>query len=521
MQRHECDVVVIGGGATGVGVLRDAAMRGHRAILIERADLAQGTTGRHHGLLHSGGRYVCSDPGSARECARENAILTRIHADAVEATGGLFVATPDDDPAYGDRFAVAAAATRVLATELSPAAALRREPRLNPAISRAFEVADGSIDGWAMVCGAVNSAREYGGRVLTYHQVTGFEVADGRIRAVHCLDRRGDPVIVDTRFVINAAGAWAGQIAELAGCGDVEVVPGRGIMIAMAHRLVNTVINRLAPPDDGDILVPVHTVSIIGTTDVYATDPDHLPIPADEVQQLLDDGERLIPGFRQARALRAWAGARPLIRDTRVVADDTRHMSRGMALMDHRGRDGMRGLLTIAGGKLTTYRLMAERAVDAMESQLGERRPCRTATEPVPGAIPGRTYAVTRRLADRESDRLSDQIVCECELLARRQVEAALAADPQASLDDLRRRLRLGMGPCQGGFCGYRAAGIAGRGADDLIDFIEHRWIGLWPILYGDQLRQAALDEWLWQGLLGIELLPGESAGWKPAVGNG
>ena len=178
-----------------------------------------------------------------------------------------------------------------------------------------------------------------------------FEVTDGRIRAVHCLDRRGDPVIVDTRFVINAAGAWAGQIAELAGCGDVEVVPGRGIMIAMAHRLVNTVINRLAPPDDGDILVPVHTVSIIGTTDVYATDPDHLPIPADEVQQLLDDGERLIPGFRQARALRAWAGARPLIRDTRVVAADTRHMSRSITLIDHRGRDGMRGLLTLRDRK--------------------------------------------------------------------------------------------------------------------------------------------------------------------------
>ena len=92
-----CDVVIIGGGATGVGVLRDAAMRGLKAILVERVDLAQGTTGRYHGLLHSGGRYVVSDPESATECAEENAILKRIHPDAVEATGGLFVSVSGDD----------------------------------------------------------------------------------------------------------------------------------------------------------------------------------------------------------------------------------------------------------------------------------------------------------------------------------------------------------------------------------------------------------------------------------------
>ena len=95
--KHSCDLVVIGGGATGVGVVRDAAMRGLSAILVERVDLAQGTTGRYHGLLHSGGRYVVSDPHSATECAEENAILKRIHPDAVECTGGLFVAVVMSD----------------------------------------------------------------------------------------------------------------------------------------------------------------------------------------------------------------------------------------------------------------------------------------------------------------------------------------------------------------------------------------------------------------------------------------
>lgn len=94
MKTLSTDVVVIGGGATGAGILRDLAMRGFHAIMLERADVAQGTSGRFHGLLHSGGRYVVSDPRSATECAEENVIMRKIHADAVEETGGLFVVTP-------------------------------------------------------------------------------------------------------------------------------------------------------------------------------------------------------------------------------------------------------------------------------------------------------------------------------------------------------------------------------------------------------------------------------------------
>ena len=124
----DTDVVVIGGGATGAGVVRDVAMRGYRTILLERGDLAQGTTGRYHGLLHSGGRYVVSDPRSATECAEENVILTRIHADAVETTGGLFVSTPGDDPEFPDRFLAGATDSKVPAQEISIAEALRREP---------------------------------------------------------------------------------------------------------------------------------------------------------------------------------------------------------------------------------------------------------------------------------------------------------------------------------------------------------------------------------------------------------
>lgn len=510
MRKLAVDVVVIGGGSTGAGVVRDVAMRGYSAVLVDRADLGQGTTGRFHGLLHSGGRYVVSDPLSATECAEENDILTRIQSSAVETTGGYFVTCPGDDPEFADKFLAGAAATGVWAREVSVSEALRNEPRLNPGISRAIEVKDGTVDGWQLVWGAANSARHYGAEILTYHRVTKIETSGGAVTGVRCIDeRRGEEVVIDTNFVLNCGGPWAGQIAAMAGAHPVEVVPGRGIMIAMNHRLVNRVVNRCIYPADGDILVPAHTVSIIGTTDVKVDDPDHLAIEPNEVQQMLDAGEVLVPGFRASRALHAWAGARPLIKDDRVSASDTRHMSRGMAVIDHTTRDGLDGMLTIGGGKLTTYRLMAEHIVDAMCDKLGEQRECRTAREAIPGSESGRTHKVSDRLAEREEDRFDSQIICECELMSRKMFVDAMNAQPEASFDDLRRQLRLGMGPCQGGFCSTRATGIAHAGgrlsaeqATALMRlFLKNRWIGLWPILYGEQVRQTALDNWIFATL--------------------
>ncbi|WP_296139807.1 anaerobic glycerol-3-phosphate dehydrogenase subunit GlpA [uncultured Tessaracoccus sp.] len=519
MQRLQADVVVIGGGSTGLGVVRDAAMRGYRTVLVERDDLACGTTGRFHGLLHSGGRYVVSDPQSASECAEENEVLRRIQPGAIEDTGGLFVTLPGDDPAFGDSFLAGAAATGVPAHEIDVAEALRREPRLNPGIQRAIEVRDASVDGWKLVWGAARSAREYGAKVLTYTRVTQIERDGGRVSAVRCRDERADEdVVIECAFVLNCAGPWAGQVSAMAGCEPVAVVPGRGIMLAMNHRLVHSVVNRLVHPTDGDILVPAHTVSIIGTTDSPVDDPDDTTVPADEVQQMLDAGEHMIPGFRDNRVVRAWAGSRPLIKDPRVAAGDTRHMSRGMAIIDHSGADGLEGMLTIGGGKLTTYRLMAEHIVDAMCEQLGDERPCRTADEPIPDEHPA-LHKVTDRLAQRETERMDERALCECEFVSEEAFLAELDEQPEANLDDLRRQLRIGMGPCQGGFCMARAAGLAcssphadaARASTLLQDFAARRWKGVEPIMLGDQVRQMALDEWLLVGTLDIEHLPTDS----------
>ena len=181
MTSLQADVLVIGGGATGAGVVWDAALRGFDAILVDRADLAEGTSGRFHGLLHSGGRYVVKDPVAADECVVENAILRRVIPDCIEDTGGLFVVTPDDDPAYGDQFLEGCRRASMPAEEISVAEALKREPRLNPGIKRAFTVPDGSIDAWKTVWSLARGATEHGARVLTYHKVIDLHCdGDGR-----------------------------------------------------------------------------------------------------------------------------------------------------------------------------------------------------------------------------------------------------------------------------------------------------------------------------------------------------
>jgi glycerol-3-phosphate dehydrogenase len=512
------DVLVIGGGATGAGVAWDAALRGLQVVLADRADLCEGTSGRFHGLLHSGGRYVVKDPLAAEECIAENRILRVIASDCIEDTGGLFVTTPFDDPAYADRFAEGCRATGVDCEEVDPADVLREEPRVNPGISRAFRVPDAGIDAWKTVWSLVRGAHERSGaRILPYHAAVAVHRSGDRVTGARLRDvRTGAELEIEAGVTVNATGAWAGKVAELAGIEGVRVLPGRGIMIAMNHRLVNTVVNRCQMPTDGDILVPIRTVSVIGTTDVHTEDPDDHTVAQEEVDAMLEDGERLVPGFRQGRALRVWTGVRPLFQDAKDDLVSTRDVTRAHTLLDHTERDGVGGFLTITGGKLTTFRLMAEETVDAVCRQLGQERPCTTAVERLPGSD-GSYYRLGSRLAHREAHLLDDQLVCECELVTRGKLEEGMRRRGTQNLNDFRRLLRVGMGPCQGGFCIYRATGIlhgldglsAEQANEALLAFLQERWKGVWPILYGDQLRQARLDDWIFQGLLDVGHLQG------------
>ena len=514
----EVDVVVIGGGATGAGVLRDLAMRGFRALLVERGDFASGTSGRYHGLLHSGARYVESDPISARHCIEENAILRRIAPATIEPTDGYFVATPDDPDDYLDRFPSACAAAGIEAEPVALDALFRAEPLLSREIRAAYRVPDASLEPWELVDANLASAREHGAEALRYTSVIGVQRStDGAVTAVRVRhEGSGEERAIACRAVVSASGAWAGKIAALAGA-TLAMSPGKGSMLILNRRLTSAVVNRLAPPGDGDILVPVHTVCILGTTDITVHDPDDVAVTREEVEALLLDGERLVPGISSTRVLRAYAGSRPLYDASDVGEqrhDESREISRAHHVIDHGRRDGVGGLWSIVGGKLTTYRLMARDVVDAVATSFGVDAPCRTADEPLPPPATGATYWLGDRLAAHEAEGGGDaELLCECELVTRQRLEVALDERGDSSLDDLRRTTRLGMGPCQGVFCTPRAAAMLdahrpGAANAHLREFVTERFRGTRPIAWGDQLTELWLAAGIFRGTLAIGELP-------------
>lgn len=513
------EILVIGGGGTGLGVARDAVLRGFKTVLLEKGDLAHGTSGRYHGLLHSGGRYVVRDPQSAAECYRENVILKHLMPTAIEDTGGYFAALPEDPPDYAGKFAAGCRAAGIPAEEVPIAALLKAEPLLNPRLVRAFRVPDGSCDSFDTLHLLAENVRGAGGEVWLRRKVVRVLREGARVTGVEVENVvTGERSLITADLVINCSGAWAEGLARLAGC-EVTVLAGKGTMVAMNVRMVNTVINRLKPPSDGDILVPIGTVAVMGTTEIVVENPDAYAIDDAEVDLLLAEGEKLVPRFREFRAVRVWAGVRPLFKDKNVSAEDSRLVSRAHHILDHAQRDGVEGFVSVVGGKFTTLRLMAEETLDLACRKLKTERPCRTAETPIDP--PGKPfYALGGRLKAVEATKGQPEVVCECELVTRPQIEEALRHSQSLIINDLRRDLRLGMGPCQAGFCAYRAAGIlyelgtAGREADvratnsALVEFLQERWKGMRPVMWGANLRQLELDQNIYRNLFGVESLP-------------
>jgi glycerol-3-phosphate dehydrogenase len=510
MSQLSTQLLVIGGGATGLGVAWDACLRGVAVVLVEQGDLGQGTSGRYHGLLHSGARYVISDPSSARACARENELLRRLAPHTIEDTGGLFVSTSHDPADFPDAWLAACHDCGVAVEECSAASARREEPLLTPHVSRAFRVRDAALDSFDLLHALAAGVSDAGGVVLLRHRLDRLTPRpDGFLAAI--TTNESSVVHIEAQTVVNAAGPFAGRVAELAGV-SLPLALGRGTMVAMATRLVNTVVSRCKPPSDGDIIVPVGTVAVLGTTDTPTNSPEDVHIDPWEVDALLDEASILLPGIEGHRALRAWAGVRPLFRPPDSPRTETRDLPRAHALIDHGAEGGPQALLTIIGGKLTTYRQMAEETVDLVCKHLALEAASRTASTPLQPArrgfhrLPIRLERLSRAAVDDHS-----RVVCECELVTERDLKDALRSSPTNDLDDLRRDLRIGMGPCQAGFCAYRTAALLAQaqhpqgGLPALRAFLDERWRGLRPLTWGYALRQHELTRRVYQDLLDVD----------------
>ncbi len=512
----ETQVLIIGAGITGAGLARDLAFRGVSCLVVEARDINAGASGANNGLLHSGARYVSNDPVSAQECRDESRLLKVLAPHCIEDTGGLFVAVAGDDETYISEFPRLCEKNQIVARALHPREAQELEPALSESVIAAYLVEDAAINPFRLSLENINQAETHGARLMTRTEVVRFERNSSRIQAVHLRQNQGGKeIVIEAQQVVNATGPWAGTLAALAGL-SVPMIYSKGTLLVTQTRVTGSVINRLRPPSDGDIVSPGGTVSLVGTTSVGLESPSPSHPTIAEVDLLVTEAATMVPALAGMRYVRAFSGVRPLVSGKQVV--DGRAVSRGFVVLDHH-EEGVSNFITVTGGKLTTYRLMAEKTADLVCSRLGVSAPCHTGTVPLsateinqwtePGAAP--------RIWLRQENH-KEALLCECEMVPKSAVDQIIdeliAKGEPLSLSAIGLRSRVGRGSCQGAFCGFRMIAHlyergeleAGQGLSLLRQFLERRWHGLRPILWGPQLAQEELQEALHCGLFCLDL---------------
>ena len=387
------DVVIIGGGINGAGIARDAAMRGLKVLLIEKGELGCGTTTASTRLIHGGLRYLEHfEFGLVRESLREREILLRIAPHLVRP---LAIAIPIYKQSKRGPLTIRAGMILYDLLSwgkslpghrmLSRAETLESWPGLNPdGLVGSALYYDAQVEfPERLVVENVHSARECGAEVLTHTLVTNLAVEDGKVSGVEFVGEDGQKQLAEASIVINAAGPWIDQVLERAPVESPKLIGGtKG-----SHLVVSPF--PTAPPNaiylearnDGRpvFIIPWDENYLIGTTDVrFEGDPDEVRCEPWEVDYLLAETNLALPGAHVTRdnILYAYSGVRPLP----VTGDkDEQSITRRHFIREH---PRLTNLLSIVGGKLTTYRSLAEECVDLIFRKLGKNSPpCRTAVK--------------------------------------------------------------------------------------------------------------------------------------------
>jgi len=374
-------VLVIGGGCTGCAVAHDLTLRGLDVTVIERGELASGTTGRCSAFFHSGARYAVTDPEAATECIGENRILRKVMpSDMIEPDDGLFILLKGDDPSYADRWFQGCADAGIAAKEVSPAEVARMEPLVTREISRAAITPDAVIEALRFALVFAATAHVNGANLLTYTEVQGFLMDADRVTGLRLRNRvNGELFSLSADLVVNAAGPWVGEISSLIGI-QIPITMSPGVHVIIGKRLANHTVNLIRKPASGDFAYPQGTQTILGTTSWTVENCDHLRAPEEHIKNTLRDGEVIIPSLRQYPVVSVNAATRPLI--AKPGASE-RELSRGFEVFDHAEINGIDSFVTIGGGKLTTARLMAEKTCDVVCKKMGVEAVCRTAVTPL------------------------------------------------------------------------------------------------------------------------------------------
>ncbi len=518
----ETQVLVIGGGVTGTGIARDLSMRGLNVILTEKQDLNAGASGGNHGLLHSGARYISSDPEAAIECNSEINILKKNAGHCIEETGGLFVAVRGDDENYIADFPVMCDRASIPHKRLSVKDARILEPALSDQTIAVYQVNDASINPFKLSIENMNNAMSMGALYLSFCMLEAFELDKNKIvRAKIRNQINGESFFIKADTYVNASGAWAGYIASMANV-SVNIVFSKGTLLVTSKRITRRVINRLRKATDGDILVPGGVVSILGTTSVRIDSPDNIFPTIDEVDHIIGQGEQMIPLLKTCRYVRAYSGVRPLVS---IGEGDDREVSRGFTLIDHE-KDGVDNFITITGGKLSTYRLMAEKTSNIVCQKHHLEVKCKTKETPLPSTRSGEWSEPGLFIGNAMGEgSLHDPVLCECEMVPASAVDTIITSIKKGKgmpdLSAIALRSRVGKGPCQGTFCSMRILSYMyssgqithDNSVRDLKKFLNERWKGERSLLWDQAIVQSSIKEMIHCGVFGLEMDDSEGMG--------
>ncbi|MCI2976285.1 MAG: FAD-dependent oxidoreductase [Ferrimicrobium sp.] len=486
-------VVVIGAGATGLGVAWDLTLRGIEVVIVEANEIGLGTSGRFHGLLHSGGRYLVTDPKAAKDCYLENQLLRKLAPSAVVPTGGYFVKKFGDEDSFEQRWLDQASELEVPARPVDVKELRQELPMLAKDIERAYWVPDGVLEGFKMLRMLVDALQSRGASLLDHTRAIGLRMAGDRVTGVK-VEGRGGTRVLDCDAVVNASGPWAGVVARDWGL-DIKVQPSHGLMLIFANRRVDVVVNRLKSPSDGDIFVPHQEVVILGTTDVAQPEPEAPEPNRSEAIRLMKLGRELIPDLEHWRVLRGFTGVRPLYEPSGLTGD-SRAVSRDFAVLAHGDTDGLVGAFSVLGGKWTTFRLMGETLGNQLVKTMKLDAPSHSRSIP----IDGKRAPVGHR---RDQKAGGGALLCECEHVYESDLGSAANSQTQE-----RFATWFSMGPCQGTFCAHRVLGRRSPTgfAEELLALRKEREHGLGVVGWGTSARLIALEQATAAQALGEEL---------------
>ena len=416
VERHRdpWDFIVVGGGATGAGIAVDAASRGFDVLLLEQSDFGKGTSSRSTKLVHGGVRYLEQGNISlVMEALKERGILRE---NAPHLVSNLPFVVPNYDWWEAPFYGIGLKLYNLLAGKygfgnseiLSREETLRRLPTIRTEGLRGGVVYyDGQFDDSRLLVNLLQTAAEHGAAVINYVRVTGFtRGADGDVDGVVAEDVEGRRALqAAARVVINAAGPFADSVRRLAEPGASPLIaPSQGIHLVFDRSFLPGDSAIMVPHTrDGRVMfaIPWHGHTVVGTTDTPIDEPVLEPRPLEqEIAFVLETaGQYLHKAPSRSDVLSVFVGIRPLVRssDSRITAALSR---------DHTIHIDPSGVLTTAGGKWTTYRHMAEDAVNqAVTLARLPDRPCVTATLRIHGYDPdaGRRGALAVYGSDAEA----------------------------------------------------------------------------------------------------------------------